>query len=80
MSVCNIIQIQLGSEELWPRHGFPVYCIQGKFRPHFIFALFQEGEFKTGLIELNIKDYIRKLKSGPIQDWANQLQISKGPK
>ena len=24
-SVSNIIQIQLGSEELWPGHGFPVY-------------------------------------------------------
>ena len=25
ISVWNIIQIQLGSEELWPGHGFPVY-------------------------------------------------------
>ena len=24
--VWNIIQIQLGSEELWPRHGFPYVC------------------------------------------------------
>ena len=39
--------------------------------PGFIFALFAlrpEGELKTGLIELYIKDFIRKLKSGRIQD------------
>ena len=57
------------------------YCIQGKFLPRFIFALFAlwpEGEFKTGLIELYIKDYIRKLDSGRIQDWANKFQNSIG--
>ena len=31
------------------------YSIQGKFRPHFIFALWREGKFKTGQIELNVK-------------------------
>ena len=44
-----------------------VYCIQGKFCPRFIFALFalwSKGEFKTGLIDLYIKDYIRKLETG----------------
>ena len=39
-----------------------------------------EDEFKTGLIELYIKGYIRKLKSWQIQDWANQFQISIGLK
>ena len=37
--------------------------VQGKFRPCFIFALFAlwpEGQFKTGLIELFVKDYVRK--------------------
>ena len=42
-----------------------MYCIQGKFRCCFIFALWPEGEFKTGLILLSIKDYVRKLESGP---------------
>ena len=39
-----------------------IFCIQVKFRPRFIFthfALWPEGEFKTGPIELYIKDYIR---------------------
>ena len=39
-------------------------CIKGKFHPCFIFALFAlwpEGEFKIGLIELSIKVYIRKM-------------------
>ena len=51
------------------------YCIQGKFRPRYIFALFAlwpEGEFKSGPIELYRKDYLRKLECGQIQDWANQ--------
>ena len=54
------------------------YCIQGKFRPRFIFALFalwREGKFQTGSIELYIKDYIRKLKSGRIQDWVIQSWV-----
>ena len=38
------------------------------------------GEFKTGLIELYIKEYVRKLESGRIQDWANRSQISIGRK
>ena len=44
-----------------------VYCIQGKFRPRFIFALFAlwpECEFKTGLIELYIIDCKK------ITEWA----------
>ena len=52
------------------------YCIQGKFRPRFIFALFalyHVGEFKTGLIELFENDYVRKFETGRIQDWANQF-------
>ena len=56
------------------------YCIQGKFRPRFIFALLPEGEFKAGLIEFNIKDYIRNGESGQIQDWANQSPIPIGRK
>ena len=38
-----------------------------------LFALIHEGEFKTGLIEMCIKDNVAKLGRGPIQDWANQL-------
>ena len=56
------------------------YCIQGKFSPHFIFALLSEGEFKTGRIELYVKDYKIKIEAGRIQDWANQSQISIGRK
>ena len=59
------------------------YCIQGKFRPRFIFALFDlwpEGEFKTGPIEFYMKEYVRKFESGQIQDWANQYYISLGRK
>ena len=58
-------------------------CIQGKFCPLFIialFALWPEGELKTELIALYTKDYIRKLESGRIQDWANQSQKSMGRK
>ena len=57
------------------------YCIQGKFHPHFIFnlfALWPEGEFKTGLIELCIKNYATNLERGQIQDWSNLFQISIG--
>ena len=59
------------------------YCIQGKFRPRFIFALFAhwpEGEFKTGLIQLYLLDYVGKLESGRIQEWANQSRIGIGRK
>ena len=52
--------------------------------PRFIFALFAlwpEGEFKNGLIEFRIlKDNVRKMESGQIQDWANQSQIVIGRK
>ena len=56
-----------------------VLAVQGKFCPRFIFTLFAllpVGEFKTGLIQLFIKDYVRKLDSGRIQDWTNQSYIS----
>ena len=46
------------------QYKWMMYCIQGKFRPLFIFALlalWPEGEFKTGLIEIYLEDYIRKL-------------------
>ena len=56
------------------------YCIQGKFRPRFIFALWPEGEFKTEPIELCMKDLIRKFEGGRIQDWANQSLILIGRK
>ena len=56
------------------------YCIQEKFCPRFIFALFSEGEFKTGCVELYTRAYIIKLERGRIQDWANQSQISVGRK
>ena len=43
--------------------GHSVYCIQsGKISSRFIFALWPEGEFKTGLIELHIKYHVRKLE------------------
>ena len=48
------------------------------FAPVLISPLLPEGEFKTGLIELYIKDYIKKLESGRIQGWANLSQISIG--
>ena len=57
-----------------------IYCIQG---PRFIFALFalsHEGEFKTGLILSFLKDYVRKLVSGRIQDLVNQSRIFIGRK
>ena len=51
--------------------GIKIYCIQGKFHPRFIFPLFAlwpEGEFKTGPIELYtcIKVCVRKLEGGRI--------------
>ena len=67
------------SDKVGAAHWAANYCIQGKFRPRFIFdlfALWRESEFKTGLIEVCTKDYIRKQESGRIQDWANQFQIS----
>ena len=60
-----------------------VLLYTGKILPRFIFALLAllpEGKFKTGLIELYLKDYMIKLYSGQIQDWANQFQISVGQK
>ena len=36
------------------------YCTQGKFRPYFhSLALWPDCEFKTGLIEWNINDYVK---------------------
>ena len=49
-----------------------IILYMGKISPRFIFALWFEGEFKTGPVELYIKDYVRKLDGGQIQDWANQ--------
>ena len=43
-----------------------------------LFAVLSEGEFKTGLIELYTRGYIRKWEIGRIQDWANEFQISVG--
>ena len=69
----TLMAISFGSLVLtvvWQTHR-QTYCIQGKFRPHFIFALFalcSEGEFKTGRIEFYIKEYIIKLERGRIQD------------
>ena len=48
-----------------------MYCMHGKFRDCFIFALYAlwpKGKFKTELIELNLNEYVRKFKSGLIQD------------
>ena len=49
-----------------------IYCI---YRENFVpglffapFALWPEGKFKTGLIELYVKDYVRKLQSERMQD------------
>ena len=49
-----------------------LYCMQGKFCPHFIFPLFalcSKGEFKTGLIGIFVKDYVRNFFCLRIQDW-----------
>ena len=46
----------------------------------FIFILRPEGKFKTGLIELYVKDYVRKLERGQIQNWVNQSEICLGRK
>ena len=53
-------------------------CSVGKAMCSHTYTLWPEGEFKTGLIELYIKDYIRELGSGRIQDWANRFQNSIG--
>ena len=68
--------------------GIGVYYIHwmmlytGKISPRFfffaLFTLWHEGEFKTGLIQSFLKDYVRKLVSGRIQNWANQFRISIG--
>ena len=34
-----------------------LYCIQGKFRPCFIYALLSKGEFKASPIQLYVYDY-----------------------
>ena len=55
-----------------------------KFHPRFIFALLAlkpEGEFKTWIIVLLIdKGLCKKIGVGKFKDWANQSQISIGPK
>ena len=66
--------------------GLPVTGYRENFALVFIFALFAlfalwpEGKFKTGLIELYVKGYVRKLEIGRIQDWANQSQTYLGRK
>ena len=45
-----------------------------------IFAVSHEGEFKTGLIELHIKHYVRNFENGRIQDLANSLGSLQGEK
>ena len=50
--------------------------MQGKFCPHFIytfFAFWLESKFKTGLVELFVKDYVRKLENGRIQILSDQM-------
>ena len=53
------------------------YCIQEKFRSCFniaLLALWPEGEFKTGLIQLYIKDYVRNFDSGEFKTWRISLR------
>ena len=53
----------------------------GKILPRLYFcpfALWFQGEFKTGPIELCSKDYVTKLESGQIQDGTNQFQLPIG--
>ena len=60
-----------------------MYCIQGKFRPRYIFAFFAlwfECEFKTGPSELYMNDCVTKLESGRIQDCVYQFQNCIGRK
>ena len=45
--------------------------ITGKILPRFIFALWPYSEFKAVPIELYVKDYVRKLESGRIWNWAH---------
>ena len=63
-------------------HRVTVYreiSLQFYFTP-LVFPLSLEGKFITGLIELYVKDYVRKSESGRIQDWVNQSQICIGQK
>ena len=76
----------LSSETLLPEGKFKLkinsqdaVLYTGKFHPNFIFALWLYDKFKTGLIEL-YKDYVTKLESGQIEDWAIKFQISIGQK
>ena len=51
---------------LFRKLQYTVHNDKGKISPCFIFALialWPEGEFKTGLIELYVKEYVRKLES-----------------
>ena len=75
------IKATLFNTDLWSYDN--EYCIQGNFRPSFIFAhfaLWNQGEIKIGLIELYINDRVRKKESEPIQDWVNQSRNSQGRK
>ena len=57
---------------------FSVY--RENFAPILFLPFKTRANFQTGLIELYIKDYKRKLENWRIQDWANQFQISIGRK
>ena len=49
-----------------------MHSIKGKFRPSFAFSMFAFlPEFKSGLIQLYIKNCVTKVERGRIQVWAN---------
>ena len=54
-----------------------LYCLQDKFHPPILFLPFDQ---RAGLIELYVKDYVRKLESGQIQNWVNQSENYLGQK
>ena len=56
------------------------YCWQEKNHPVLFSPSWPKAKFKTGLIEVYGKDYVRKLESWWIQDWVNQSQICIGQK
>ena len=64
-------------ESVQDNHNCVYTVYRENFTPIFnifaLFALCHVGEFKTGLIEIFIKDSVRKIESGRIQDWANQF-------
>ena len=57
------------------------YCLQGKFRPCFIFPLFalcSESEFKTGLSEIFVKDYVKNYRVGEFKTGRISFKSVKG--